>query len=441
MLQRQRAAVVRIMAIKLITVEGGHGANSEEDEAVAELLRSRPIPHLPGEPPRAAVRHLGCGILIRRDGYIITNAHLVSDAAWLAVRLSESREFAARLVGIDVPTDIAVLKIEAADLPVVTLGDAANLQPGDWIAAIGAPFGFEGSITAGVVSAVDRVLPDDETYQPFIQTDLPLNPGNSGGPLLDARGEVVGINSQILVRGEGNSGIAFAIPIGLALRIEDQLIRRGYFERGDIGIEFQDVGATLSRAFGLAAPTGALVNAIEVDGPAARAQLRPGDIITELNGQRIGRASQLASAISLLQPGDTAQVAIWRNQKPEKVSVHITQAQPPPLRIQRTAATPPDQLVSVRQLSTKERHALGTDGYIVVTSVSALAAAAGIEAGDILLTAGATPLRTPQELQRALAAGLDALALLIERDGRPSFVALPLDQPAPAHAANAAAER
>jgi serine protease Do len=429
-LARQEAAVVLISSVKFVSVDSDDRDAGDESEALAELLRRRGIPLAEGKPLRVALRDTGCGIILTSDGYILTSAHVVSDAVHVSVRPAEGREYPARLVGLDLPSDIAVLKIDTHGLPVAALGRSGNLRPGAWVAAIGAPFGFAGSLSSGIVSALHRTLPGDETYLPYIQTDLALNPGNSGGPLVDADGEVVGINAEIAVRDGGSAGISFAIPIEVALAVEEQLLRQGRIERGDIGIAFQDMDEALARAFGLQSPQGALVHTVEPGGPAARAALRPGDVILQVDARGIARASELAAALAALKPGTRTTLGIWRDRALARVSVGVEDAEPPPLGVPQTdrELASPARLLSTREISAKERDTLGTDGRLIVTSVSATAAAAGLEAGDIVLRAGAAPLETPRELEQALRATSGTVALLIEHEGVRSFIALPLER-------------
>lgn len=430
LLERQSAAVVGVAAIM---------PSSDDDEDEGGSDDAWTLPPLSSEPhetdrglPRTAVRDEGCGLIVSRDGYILTSAHLVHGAAWISVRLSDGGEWTARLVGSDAVTDVAVLKIDAHDLHTAVLGDSGQLRPGEWVAAIGAPYGLAGSVAAGVVSALNRTLPGDEYYVPLIQTDLSLNPGNSGGPLFDARGQVVGINSQIVFREGGSAGISFAVPIDVAIDAAEQLIRHGHIERGDIGIAFQDVDGPLARAFGLERPRGALVHTVKRGGPADDAHLKAGDIVLELDGRTIGRASDLAAAIAASRPGSLVTLGVWRNGALEEKAVRVglndsgtPTAQPASLE------GPPSSfvLITVHQLSERERRIAGTEGYLLVTAVSEQAAAAGIEAGDIVLEAGETELRSVAQLRQALARRSDELPLLIERDGIRTYVALPLRYP------------
>ena len=426
---RLSAAVVGISAVNIISLEPDDSDAGDGEGVLAEPQRHGRSPASRAKPARLALRDQGSGIVVARDGYILTAAHVVDDAAVVTVQLQDGREFPAKIVGADLRTDVAVLKIRAADLSAATLCPSSRLRVGTWVAAIGAPFGFRGSVAVGVVSALERRLPGDDSYMPFIQTDLPLNPGNSGGPLLNAEGEVVGINSQVALSATGESGVSFAIPIEIARQVEAQLIRAGRVEQGDLGIAFQDVDTSLARAFGLDTATGALVHTVQAGGPASRANLRIGDIIVELDGRRVERASQLADAIAAHKPGSTTVVGIWRAHRLVHIPVYVKEAE--------TFASEPSGSMrdfdlpelSVAELSRKERRALPTNGRLLVTGVSAQAAAAGIELGDVILGTANTPLRSVGELSRALADGSGELPLLIERERMRTFVALPLDVP------------
>ena len=263
---------------------------------------------------------LGSGFIISADGYILTNAHVVADTEEIKVKLTNKREYPAEIVGVDLLTDIALLKIDAANLQPVKIGDATKLEPGEWVAAIGAPFGFENSVTVGVVSAKGRMLPN-ETYVPFIQTDVAVNPGNSGGPLFSTEGNVVGINSQIYSETGGYMGISFAIPIDIAMHIAQQLRDKGKVTRGRIGVQLQELTVELASSFGLEEPRGALVAAVESGGPAAQAGMRVGDIILSVNGETVESAADLARFIAGTQPGANATAEVWR--QGEKVPLNI----------------------------------------------------------------------------------------------------------------------
>jgi serine protease Do len=254
---------------------------------------------------------LGSGFIISADGYILTNAHVVSETEEIMVKLTNKREYPAEIVGVDLLTDIALLKIDATNLQPVKIGDATRLEPGEWVAAIGAPFGFENSVTVGVVSAKGRMLPN-ESYVPFIQTDVAVNPGNSGGPLFSTEGNVVGINSQIYSETGGYMGISFAIPVDIAMHIAQQLREKGKVTRGRIGVQVQELTVELASSFGLEEPRGALVAAVEQGGPAARAGMRVGDVILSVNDAAVESAADLARFIASTQPGVSAAAEVWR---------------------------------------------------------------------------------------------------------------------------------
>lgn len=428
-IEQMRSAVVGISAVKIVSIEDDDPDAGEDRELLADLLRERGIPLVQRKPPRVALRDQGSGVVVTPDGYILTAAHVVDGAVVVTVELRDGRQLAGRIVGVDLPTDVAVLKIEARDLPTAHLGESSRIKPGSWIAAIGSPFGLKGSAAVGVVSALDRTLPGDEAYIPFIQTDLALNPGNSGGPLLDARGEVVGINSQIAMGENGETGVSFAIPIEIARGVEVELMRAGRVERGDLGMAFQDLDSELARAFGRSTTGGALIHTIRPDGPAARADLRPGDIVLELDGREVAGARELANEIAAHRPGSAALLGIWRAHALLRVAVRIEQSEASALRIKPStgsAAEPPPRVLSVRELTPKERRALATSGQLLVTGLSAPAAAAGIEMGDIVLGTEGGALRSADELSRALARSSGVLALLIEHEGMRTFVAVPL---------------
>ncbi len=301
-------------------------------------LSGRDLPALPGLPDSGPLRDffrrflppegdawsrsLGSGFLISEDGYLLTNAHVVEGATDIVVRLNDRREFAAKLIGSDALSDVALLKIEARQLPAATIGDPAKIKVGEWVIAIGAPFGFENSVTAGIISAKARSLPD-EGYVPFLQTDVAVNPGNSGGPLINLRGEVVGINAQIYSRSGGYMGLSFAIPIDLAIDVADQLRMHGEVRRGRIGVQIQSVDAALAESFGLAPPRGALISRVEPHSPASRAGLRAGDIILEVNEEPVHEAGDLPPMIAALAPGARARLLVWRDGQSRTLRVPI----------------------------------------------------------------------------------------------------------------------
>jgi serine protease Do len=280
------------------------------------------VPRQPGFPREFQSRSLGSGFIISPDGYILTNAHVVDAADEISVKLTDKREFKAKVIGADKRTDVALIKIEANGLPTVKLGDPNRLRVGEWVVAIGSPFGFENSVTAGIVSAKGRALPQ-ENYVPFIQTDVAINPGNSGGPLFNLRGEVVGINSQIYSRTGGYMGVSFAIPIDVAMDVQNQLRTNGRVSRGRIGVVIQEVTKELADSFGLAKPAGALVNYVEKGGPADKAGVEAGDIILKFDGKAVGASSDLPRIVGATRPGSKVTMQIWRKGATRDLTVTV----------------------------------------------------------------------------------------------------------------------
>lgn len=317
LVKEQGATVVNISATSLPDSQTGMLALPESDPMLEFFRRFGVVPE-----EGSVAASLGSGFIISADGYILTNAHVVAETEEITVKLTNKREYQAEVIGVDALTDIALLKIDAKDLQSVKVGNAENLEPGEWVAAIGAPFGFENSVTVGVVSAKGRMLPN-ESYIPFIQTDVAVNPGNSGGPLFSTRGEVVGINSQIYSETGGYMGISFAIPIGIAMNIAQQLREKGSVTRGRIGVQIQELTVELASSFGLEEPRGALVAGVEQGGPAAQAGIKPGDILLSLDGEAVESAADLARFVAGTQPGNTAAVEIWREGKKLQAKVQV----------------------------------------------------------------------------------------------------------------------
>jgi serine protease Do len=382
----------------------------------APFFRGQPFPGRP-----APVHGEGSGFIIRSDGVILTNAHVVNGATEVTVRMTDRREYTAKVIGVDTKSDIAVIKINAKDLPVVKTGDSRNLKVGEWVLAIGAPFGFENSATAGIVSAKGRTL--DSGYVPFIQTDVPINPGNSGGPLFNMKGEVVGINSQIYSRSGGYQGVSFSIPIDVALQVSNQLQTTGHVTRGKIGVVIQPVTQGLADSFGLPQPEGALVSTIEKGGPAEKAGIEPGDVILKLNGQALMDSSELPALVAAITPGTNVNLEIWRNHAAKEVSVSLGA-----LEDKRTAAntTPHAQGgklgLSVRPLSPEERRQGNLQAGLVVERASGPAADAGIQPGDVVLAANGAPVTSADELKNAVDKSKGHIALLIQRGEARIFV-------------------
>jgi serine protease Do len=323
LVRQEGPAVVNVSTTRVVQGEPAIPGLAPDDPA-AEFFR-RFIP--PGQPREFQARGLGSGFIISPDGYILTNAHVVAETDEVTVRLTDKREFKAKVIGADLSTDVALIKINASNLPAVHVGDANKLEVGEWVAAIGAPFGFENSVTAGIVSAKGRTLPE-ETYVPFIQTDVALNPGNSGGPLFNMRGEVIGINSQIYSQTGGYMGVSFAIPMDIAMEITQQLRAGGKVTRGRIGVQAQELTADLAASFGLKEIRGALVALVEKGGPADKAGIVPGDVILAFNGKPVNTSADLARLVGGTKPGTTAGADLWRKGAAASVKVTVAELKP-----------------------------------------------------------------------------------------------------------------
>lgn len=370
---------------------------------------------------------LGSGFIISRDGYILTNAHLVENADEVTVRLTDKREFKARVVGADKRSDVAVLKISATDLPVVSIGDSSKLEVGEWVVAIGSPFGFTNSVSQGIVSAKGRSLPGEKIV-PFIQTDVPINPGNSGGPLFNMNGEVVGVNSQIYSRSGGYMGLSFAIPIDLAMKVKDELLKHGAVRRGRLGVSIQDVTQEHAKSFDLAKAGGALITWVEKEGPADRADLEIGDIILKFDGKDLASADDLVRAVAEAAPGSSVKLELWRNGTAREVTVKLGEAE-----IDRAAQAerPQDKAVeaghlglALRELSRDERQELHTDGFLEVEAVEGVAAESGIRPGDIIIAVNSQRVSSIEQFRAARAKAGKHVSLLVERDGGRIFIPL-----------------
>ncbi len=382
----------------------------------APFFRGQPFQ---GHP--APVHGEGSGFIIRSDGVILTNAHVVNGATEVTVRMTDRREYTAKVIGVDTKSDIAVIKINAKDLPVVKTGDSRSLKVGEWVLAIGAPFGFENSATAGIVSAKGRTL--DSGYVPFIQTDVPINPGNSGGPLFNMKGEVVGINSQIYSRSGGYQGVSFSIPIDVALQVSNQLQTTGHVTRGKIGVVIQPVTQGLADSFGLPQPEGALVSSVEKGGPAEKGGIEPGDVILKLNGQPLMDSNELPALVAGITPGTSVNLEIWRNHASKEMSVTLGA-----LEDKRTAANTASHEqggklgLAVRPLSPEERRQGNVPGGLVVERASGPAAEAGIQPGDVVLAANGATITSADDLKNAVEKSKGHIALLIQRGEARIFV-------------------
>ena len=392
-------------------------------------------------PPRPRDRHessLGSGFIISSDGYVLTNAHVVARADEITVKLTDKREYKAKIVGSDARTDVALLKIDANNLPVGRRGDANALKVGEWVLAIGSPFGFENTATSGIVSGKNRMLPD-ETLVPFIQTDAAINPGNSGGPLFNGRGEIVGINSQIFSRSGGFMGIAFSIPIDVAMGVVEQLKVKGYVSRGKIGLMIQDLNQDLAASFGLPQPIGALVNAVEGGGPADRAGIKAGDIIQQVDAKPVESSSDLQRLIGSAQPGKPMILSLWRTRSVLSVKlVPVEQHQQSSRLTQRKylnslEKSVSDQLFSqiglrLQVLTSVQLQHAGIKYGLLVCGVNNLAMRAGIQTGDVIVGIGSDLLTNIEQLKFALSTTKkgSSIALKLLRKGLALYIPLPV---------------
>lgn len=370
---------------------------------------------------------LGSGFIISPDGYILTNAHVVSGANVITVKLTDKREYRAKVIGSDKQSDVAVLKIEAKSLPTVKIGDAGKAKVGQWVVAIGSPYGFDNTVTSGIISAKARSLPD-ETYIPFIQTDVPVNPGNSGGPLFDMYGNVIGINSMIFSRTGGFQGLSFAIPINFAMKIKDDLVKTGHVERGRLGVTVQSLNQSLAQSFGLQKPQGALVSSIDKDGPAAKSQLKPGDVIMSVDGNAIDDSASLPTIIADMKPGATAHLQVWRDKKEKDIPVTIG-AFPSATKVaaDNSNASQVKLGVAVRALTADEKRQASVNGGLLVEQVTGPAAAAGIQPGDVILAINGQALTAADQLKDRLSNSGTSVALLIQRNSQQIFVPVDLE--------------
>ena len=390
------------------------------------------MPQNPNPGPRRGAG-FGSGFIMSDDGYVITNAHVVNDAIDIRVGLNDRREFKAELIGADPGSDIALLKIDSSDLPVVSMGDSDNLKVGQWVLAIGSPFGFEHTATQGIISALSRSLPDD-TYVPFIQTDVAVNPGNSGGPLFNTDGEVVGVNSQIYSRSGGYQGLSFSIPINVALGIAEQLKETGYATRGWLGVTIQNVDQALAESFGLSKPEGALVAQVGKESPAAKGGIESGDIILKFNGKSVPYSSSLPPLVGTVVPGKTVPVDILRDGDEMTLDVTIDALKEEGKQAKGANAKPeskPSRLgalvndVPAKQLSDK-----GIDNGVLVEEVDpeGPAGKAGVRPGDVIISLNKKPVTSASDLDD-MVSGLPAeesVPMLVQRDDSPIFMALKL---------------
>ncbi len=435
--ERQGPAVVNISTTQVVRGQGqAMPFPFDENDPAFEFFK-RFIPRLPGQgmPREFENKSLGSGFIISGDGYILTNAHVVDGADEVTVRLTDKREFKARIVGADKRTDVALIKIDAAGLPAVRLGDPAQLKPGEWVVAIGSPFGFDNSVTAGIVSAKGRSLPQ-ENYVPFIQTDVAINPGNSGGPLFNLRGEVVGINSQIYSRSGGYMGVSFAIPIDVAMEIQQQLRSTGKVSRGRLGVVIQEVSKELAESLGLSRAMGAVVNSVEKGGPAEKAGLEAGDVILKFDGKAINASADLPRLVGATRPGTRSTLQVWRKGALRDVPVTIGEmAEEKQARLPQRGARPTEQAANrlglvVSELTPEQKRELKMSSGLLIDEVRGSGARADLRQGDIVIAVIAkgatTEVRTVDQFNKLLAQfdkGSN-VTLLIRRGDMQTFVTL-----------------
>lgn len=390
--------------------------------------------------PRDREMHsLGSGFIISSDGYILTNAHVVDNADQITVRLTDKREFKAKVIGVDKRTDVALLKIAASGLPKVTQGDPSQLKVGEWVVAIGSPFGFDNSVTAGIVSAKGRFLPQ-ENYVPFIQTDAAINPGNSGGPLFNMKGEVVGINSQIYTRSGGFMGLSFSIPIDVAMDVAKQLRASGKVTRGRIGVVIQEVTRDLAESFGLPKAEGALVSSVEKGGPAEKAGIQVSDVILKFDDKNVAASADLPRIVAATRPGSKVRIQVWRRGRIRNIEIKVGEMQDNSRLAQHDngrgnaegSGVSVDRLgLTLSELTDQQKSDLQVmKGGLLVEDAKAAAARAGLQRGDIILSVGNTEVHTLRQINEVLKhipKGHN-VALLVRRGGNTSYVAIKLDE-------------
>jgi serine protease Do len=401
-----------------------------DDEDVPPFFRNLPFQfQFPDQQPqeRGPTRGVGSGFIVSADGIILTNAHVVDGADEVSVKLTDKREFNAKVLGVDKTTDIAVLKIAAHDLPYVRIGDPKATKVGEWVVAIGQPFGFENTVTAGIVSAKSRSLPGD-SYVPFIQTDAAVNPGNSGGPLFNLRGEVIGVNSQIFSRSGGFQGLAFAVPIDVAMQVKDEIQHDGKVSHGRLGITIQEVNQALAQNFGLQTPAGALVASVERGSPGEKAGLEPGDVILKLDGKEISRSSDLPPMVSSLKPGAKVTLEVWRNGTSKELTANVGALK------DTTVASADDKEslgkaklgIAVRPLTAEEKRGTDLAEGLVVQDVAGPAERAGVRPGDVIVAVNSTPVKSVEQLKSLVDKSGKTVALLVQRNDARIFIPVTL---------------
>ncbi|HXR58097.1 MAG TPA: Do family serine endopeptidase [Burkholderiales bacterium] len=422
-------------AVVNITVTGTHktgfpgrGGKSDDDEEDSQdpfqqFFRGLPF-RFETPPSEVPMQGQGSGFVVSSDGIVLTNAHVVREAREVTVKLTDRREFQAKVLGFDPATDIAVLRIDAKNLPTVKAGKPEATRVGDWVLAIGSPFGFENSVSAGIVSAKGRSLPG-ETSVPFLQTDVAVNPGNSGGPLFNLQGEVIGINSQIYSRSGGYMGVSFAIPIDVALRVKDQIVSTGKASHARLGVAVQQVDQALAESFGLKQAEGAVVSTVVPGSAAAKAGLQPGDVILKFNGKPIGAAGELSALVGQAVPGEKAKLEVWRKGETREVNATLGEAETQTAEASDKGSPSAESGglgLAVRPLTAEERQAAKVAEGVLVERAGGAAARAGIQRGDIVVAADGKPVKAAQDLRAAAGSGKKAVALLVQRGETRIFV-------------------
>jgi serine protease Do len=410
--EKQGPSVVNISVTQVVQGNGNPFGGFQDDEQFNELFRrfGLPVPGGPrGQAPQQEFKSqsLGSGFIISADGYVLTNAHVINAADEVIVKLSDKREFKAKIIGSDRRTDVALLKIDASGLPKVSIGDPNQLKVGEWVAAIGSPFGLENTMTAGIVSAKGRALPQ-ENFVPFIQTDVAINPGNSGGPLFNLKGEVVGINSQIYSRSGGSMGLSFSIPIDVAMNVSNQLKSGGKISRGWLGVSIQEITKDLADSFGMKNTNGALVAGVEKNGPADKGGLDAGDVILKFDGKVINSSSDLPRAVGGVKPGKSVSVEVLRKGATKTLSVTVGEAPDDKDDVttpSKGAAKPEVNRIglTLNELTPPQKKKLNGKNGLLVTDSQGAAATAGIRRGDVVLGINNTEVTTVEQFNKTLA--------------------------------------
>ena len=409
--EKQGPSVVNISVTQVVQGNGSPFAGFQDDEQFNELFRrfGLPVPGGPrGQAPQQEFKSqsLGSGFIISSDGYVLTNAHVINAADEVIVKLSDKREFKAKIIGSDRRTDVALLKIDASGLPKVSIGDPNQLKVGEWVAAIGSPFGLENTMTAGIVSAKGRALPQ-ENFVPFIQTDVAINPGNSGGPLFNLKGEVVGINSQIYSRSGGSMGLSFAIPIDVAMDVSNQLKSGGKIARGWLGVSIQEITKDLADSFGMKNTNGALVAGVEKSGPADKGGLVAGDVILKFDGKAINSSSDLPRAVGGVKPGKSVNVEVLRKGAAKTLSVVVAEApnDKDDVSSPSKGATKPEVNrigLILNELTPQQKKKLNGKNGLLVTDSQGASALAGVRRGDIVLGINNAEVATVEQFNKTL---------------------------------------